>query len=81
MLIFEILQLIRENEGIPTFEYSPSELYGFFVVTGTALSVISCINFFCRQLTKFFFLSNFFFETLLPTKILCQATFAALNAI
>ena len=44
MLIFEILQLIRENEGIPTFEYSHSELYGFFVVTGTALSVISCID-------------------------------------
>ena len=68
MLIFEILQLIRENEGIPTFEYSHSELYGFFVVTGTALSVISCINFFCRQLTKFFFLSNFFSRLCFPQK-------------
>ena len=44
MFIFEILQLLRERYRISTVEYSHSELDGLFVVTGTALSVISCIS-------------------------------------
>ena len=42
MFTFEILQPLRERYRISTVEYSHSEL---FVVTGTAVSVISCISF------------------------------------
>ena len=45
MFIFEILQLLRVSYRIRTVEYSHSELCGLFVVTGTALSLISCISF------------------------------------
>ena len=54
MFIFEILQLLRERYRISTVEYSHSELYGLFVVTGTALSVISCISFVVSSLNLLF---------------------------
>ena len=54
MFIFEILQLLREKYRISTVEYSHSELYGLFVVTGTALSVISCISFVVSSLNLLF---------------------------
>ena len=54
--MFEILQLLRETY-IPV-EYSHSELYGSFVVTGMALSVTSCISS-VGSLPNFFFLQLF----------------------
>ena len=55
MFIFEISQLLRETQQIRTVEYSHSELYGLFVVTGTALAVISCISFVHSSLNLFLF--------------------------
>ena len=58
MFIFEILQLLTGNR-IRTVEYSHSEQYGLFVVSGTALSVISCISF--GESSPNFFIFSFIF--------------------
>ena len=80
MFIVEILQLLRERYRISTVEYSHSELYGLFVVTGTALSVISCISFVDSSPNLLFShpFNLFVDETWLPTK---KLTFAALISI
>ena len=61
-----------------TVEYSHSELYDLFVVTGTALSAVSCISFVDSSPNLFFLIHSSVAETWLPTKNL---TFAALISI
>ena len=70
MFVFEILHLLRETLRLCSVEYSHSELYGLFVVTGTTLSVISCIAFVDSSRNLFFFSSIFLSTKLgIPQKI------------
>ena len=59
MFVFEILQLLGKLKRVRTVDYSHSELCFFFVVTGMALSVISCIS----SVDSIFFADGAWFPT------------------
>ena len=73
------------NLGIRTVEYSHSELYDLFVVTGKGMSVISYISFKDSSPIFFFFLIHFLstklglLETWLPTQKILPSHFCRIN--